>query len=214
MEPILDWALHLYYSPVWAHFPTNWPLVRLIPYLPIVVPFAYTWYFFAGSVVSARLAEWSRPWIRHSQGLVLWGFLFGAGLSLVFENTFITLTGLWTYTQVIGPLSLSLGSDTHWPFAMAVVMGLTQAGLSWVGYAEDAEGCTPVQRLTQALRWRGRSRRSANGGWGLPVLGWVVAGNVISARSSLWPCSPASPDCPILSAPCSLIPAANPSMTG
>lgn len=135
MEAVIDWGAFVYYSTMWPHFPVDWPVVRLIPILPLHIPLCYTWFFFGGAWLGVRLARsFVHRWPRLPMGvtLVAAGFLVGFALDFAVENFFISVGGLWTYTQVWGPLSLRGGTDTQWPIYMAFAMACTIAPLTYL----------------------------------------------------------------------------------
>jgi hypothetical protein len=135
MEAVIDWGAFVYYSTMWAHFPTDWPVVRLIPILPLHIPLCYTWFFFGGAWMGAKLAKalmhrW--PQLNMSATLIGAGLFVGFALDFVVENFFISVGGLWTYTQVWGPLSLRGGTDTQWPIYMGFAMALSIAPYTYL----------------------------------------------------------------------------------
>jgi hypothetical protein len=135
MEAVIDWGAFVYYSTMWPHYPVDWPVVRLIPILPLHIPLCYTWFFFGGAWLGVRLARGLvHRWPRLPMGatLVAAGFLVGFALDFAVENFFISVGGLWTYTQVWGPLSLRGGTDTQWPIYMAFAMACTISPLTYL----------------------------------------------------------------------------------
>src|SRR5581483_973460 len=150
MEAVLCWGAYLYYSPTWPHFPTGWPIVRLIPILPLHIPLAYTWFFFGGAWLAVRLAarihgrrpSWSEVPLLLTTGAAV-GFIFGA----VVENIYIPLSGLWTYTQTWAPLTLRAGSDSQWPVYMDLAMAAAIAPFTYfLGRSSPASRSRPAVR--------------------------------------------------------------------
>jgi Spirocyclase AveC-like len=135
MEAVIDWGAFVYYSTMWPHYPVDWPIVRLIPILPLHIPLCYTWFFFGGAWLGVRLARavtQRLPRLSMDAALIGAGLLVGFLLDFAVENFFISVGGLWTYTQVWGPLSLRGGTDTQWPIYMGFAMALTIAPFTYL----------------------------------------------------------------------------------
>lgn len=212
MEAVIDWGGFVYYSPDWPHYPTSWPIVRLIPILPLHIPLCYTWFFWGGSVMGRGLARQvllRRPGLPIGATLIASGFFVGFVFDAVVENFFIVVGGAWNYTQVWGPLSLRGGTDTQWPVYMAFAMALTIGPLTYLlGRRNDrgedflaaalgrsgrphvestvvldgSSGETGVAAAVGALRGSERRRRV---GWVQYLMVWIVAVHVIYGTVSL-----------------------------
>lgn len=143
MEAVIDWGAFVYYSPEWPHYPTDWPIVRLIPILPLHIPLCYTWFFFGGAWIGVRLARLLTnrfPRVRMDVALVGFGLLVGFALDAIVENFFISVAGLWTYTQTWGPLTLNAGADNQWPVYMGFAMASSIAPMTYLlGKRDDRD---------------------------------------------------------------------------
>ena len=203
MEAVIDWGAFVYYSPEWPHFPTDWPVVRLIPILPLHIPLCYTWFFFGGAWVAVRLARrlvQRFPGLRMGGALVLVGFVVGFLLDFAVENFFISVGGLWTYTQTWAPLTWHAGADNQWPIYMGFAMGLTIAPLTYLLGTRDDRGEDLVQVLVRRVTGSPAPARSPNASpnaspapsparrrqhWVLYLLSWIVVVHVIYGAVSL-----------------------------
>lgn len=202
MEAVIDWGGFVYYSPDWPHFPDSWPIVRLIPILPLHIPLCYTWFFWGGSVMGRGLARRilvRRPNLPIGLTLLASGLLVGFAFDLVVENFFIVVGGAWNYTQVWSPLSLRGGTDTQWPIYMGFAMALSIGPMTyllgrrndrgedllaaWLGRAgrrpePSGEGSVATTASTVAT-----TRRHV--GWVRYLLAWIVAVHIIYGAVSL-----------------------------
>ncbi|MEZ5169958.1 MAG: spirocyclase AveC family protein [Acidimicrobiia bacterium] len=196
MEAVIDWGGFVYYSPDWPHFPESWPVVRLIPVLPLHIPLCYTWFFWGGSVMGRGLARWvlvRRPGLPIGATLLAAGLFVGFAFDAVVENFFIVVGGAWNYTQVWGPLALRGGTDTQWPVYMGFAMGLTISPLTYLLGKRNDRG----EDLLAAWlgRARERSRSSGSGtagaatrrqvGWARYLVAWIIVVHVIYGAVSL-----------------------------
>ena len=157
MEAVIDWGAFVYYSPEWPHFPTDWPVVRLIPILPLHIPLCYTWFFFGGAWMGMRLARaLTTRFTRMRMGpmLIVCGLVVGFLLDIAVESFFISVGGLWTYTQTWGPLTWHAGADNQWPVYMGFAMALTIAPITYLFGTRDDRGedvvAATVRRITAA----------------------------------------------------------------
>ncbi len=174
MEAVIDWGAFVYYSPDWPHFPMDWPIVRLIPILPLHIPLCYTWFFFGGAWIAMRLARAvTTRFTRLSMDpmLIVCGLVVGFLLDFAVENFFISVGGLWTYTQTWGPLTWHAGADNQWPVYMGFAMALTIAPITYLVGKRDDRGedvvAVAVRRIAAA-----RTRRApAVAGVNLAVAG-------------------------------------------
>jgi hypothetical protein len=205
MEAVIDWGAFVYYSPEWPHFPTNWPIVRLIPILPLHIPLCYTWFFFGGAWMGMRLARalTSRfTSLRMDPMLIVSGLVVGFLLDFAVENFFISVGGLWTYTQTWGPLTLNAGADNQWPIYMGFAMALTIGPLTYLLGKRDDRGddvvAVAVRRIAAARERRADPVARVNppsgarsGGstarvhWLAYLLSWVVVVHLIYGGVSL-----------------------------
>ncbi len=158
MEAVIDWGAFVYYSPDWPHFPTDWPIVRLIPFLPLHIPLVYPWFFFGGAWVSYRMARVLLVrFPRFPRGLAFFGFGFLGGfvLDALIENLYITVPRLWTYTQTWRPLALRAGTDTQWPVYMGLAMALAIGSMAFLLGTRNDRGedlvAVAVRRLGRLL---------------------------------------------------------------
>lgn len=194
MEAVIDWGAFVYYSPEWPHFPTSWPIVRLVPILPLHIPLCYTWFFFGGAWLAVRLARATTarfPRLRMTPMLWMCGFAIGFLLDFAVENFFIGVAGLWTYTQTWAPLTWHAGADNQWPVYMGFAMALTIAPITYLLGARNDRGEDVVQavarRVGEARDRRARGPRSprASRQWIAHLVGWVLVVHVIYGTVSL-----------------------------
>jgi hypothetical protein len=208
MEAVIDWGAFVYYAPAWPHFPTDWPIVRLVPILPLHIPLCYTWFFFGGAWMGMRLARalttrFTR--VRMGPMLIVCGLVIGFLLDFAVENFFISVGGLWTYTQTWGPLAWHAGADNQWPVYMGFAMALTIAPITYLVGTRDDRGedvvAVAVRRITVARTPPATiavpaapsgDAHGAGGGaptgrthWLLYLLSWVVVVHVIYGAVSL-----------------------------
>ncbi len=154
MEAVIDWAAFVYYAPDWPHFPVDWPIVRLIPILPLHIALCYTWFFFGGAWIAMRCSRalMSRyPKLHRAPTLLLSGFAVGFLLDFAVENFFISVGGLWTYTQTWGPLTWHAGADNQWPVYMGFAMALTIAPITFLLGTRNDRGEDLVQVAVRRL---------------------------------------------------------------
>jgi hypothetical protein len=198
MEAVIDWGAFVYYSPEWPHFPTDWPIVRLIPILPLHIPLCYTWFFFGGAWLGVRMARALTqrfPRLRMDAMLVVCGLVVGFVLDAAVENFFISVGGLWTYTQTWGPLTLNAGADNQWPIYMGFAMALSIAPMTYLLGKRNDRGedllQVGVRRLTgpRVAVVAGASSSSPSARvrqhWLLYLLSWVLAVHLIYGVVSL-----------------------------
>jgi Spirocyclase AveC-like len=192
MEAVIDWGAFVYYSPEWPHFPTGLPVVRLIPILPLHIPLCYTWFFFGGAWLAVRLARalvQRFPGWRMGPTLLLAGFGVGFLLDFAVENFFISVGGLWTYTQTWAPLTLRAGTDTQWPVYMGFAMALTIAPLAYLLGTRDDRGEDRLQNLVDRATGS-RVRAPATAPVGLAMAG--VGASTLAGEPRV-PARPATP---------------------
>lgn len=198
MEAVIDWGAFVYYSPEWPHFPTNWPIVRLIPILPLHIALCYTWFFFGGAWLGVRMARALTqrfPRLRMDLMLVVCGLIVGFVLDAAVENFFISVGGLWTYTQTWGPLTLNAGADNQWPIYMGFAMGLSIAPMTYLLGKRNDRGedllQVGVRRLTGPRVAVAAGARSSSPParvrqhWLVYLLSWVLAVHLIYGVVSL-----------------------------
>lgn len=181
MEAVIDWGAFVYYSPDWPHYPTNWPIVRLIPILPLHIPLCYMWFFWGGATMGRGLARrlvHRYPRLRLGPALVLSGLLVGFFFDVVVENFFIVVAGAWNYTQVWGPLSLRGGTDTQWPIYMGFAMALTIAPLTYLLGTRNDRGEDLVTVSVRSFgRWLAPRRAAVPAGSSLATAGATTGGS-------------------------------------
>jgi hypothetical protein len=181
MEAVIDWGAFVYYAPAWPRFPTNLPILRLIPILPLHIPLCYTWFFFGGAWLGVRLARViTRRFPTLSPTAALWiaGLAVGFVLDAVVENVFIALAGAWSYTQVWSPLALRAGTDSQWPVYMAFAMALSIGPMTWfLGHRND--------RGEDVIEARARRDPAHPARAALVLVGWIVVVHLIYGGVSL-----------------------------
>jgi len=175
MEAVIDWGGFVYYSPDWPHYPTGWPIVRLIPILPLHIPLCYMWFFWGGATIGRALARrvvHRFPGVRFGAALVVSGLVVGFLFDVVVENFFIVVAGAWNYTQVWGPLALRRGTDTQWPIYMGFAMALTIAPLTYLLGARNDRGEDLVAVSVRSFgRWLAPRRAAVPAGTSLATAG-------------------------------------------
>jgi hypothetical protein len=182
MEAVIDWGAFVYYAPDWPHFPTSWPIVRLIPILPLHIPLCYTWFFFGGAWIAMRaaratVARWPR--VRLGPALIGYGFVVGFLLDFAVESFFITVAKAWTYTQTWGPLTLFAGEENQWPVYMGFAMALTIAPITYLVGRRDDQGRDVIGGVVARATRRRWPR------WPLYLLSWIVVVHIVYGTVSL-----------------------------
>jgi hypothetical protein len=170
LDPLGNWATFTVYNPNWAHFPLDWPYLRLSPLIEPLFVFlgGYPFYFFTvAAIIHWAYTKVVVPRVQSGSYFARHPLLTVFGLALAISipldtacEIFWMKQGLYTYTQAVGP-HLRMG-EIRFPLVWGFYQWWLIAVAAMLMVRDDRGQSLILNRLGRAMS-RGRVTTASAG---------------------------------------------------